>query len=137
MTIAILYVVTFAVFLGLDYFGLSYIVKPTFEKAIGSMLLDDLRLGAAIAFYAFYVACLLWFVSWPAVQADRSLPWVFGSAALIGAMAYGTYEFTNMATLQGWTWRMVATDLTWGTVLTGTSATIGVAVTRLIGTTAT
>lgn len=38
MTLAILYVVTFAVFLGLDYLGLSYIVKPTFERNIEPLL---------------------------------------------------------------------------------------------------
>ena len=48
-------------------------------------------------------------------------------------MAYGTYEFTNLATLKDWTWRMVATDLVWGTLLTGTSAAIGVLGTRSIG----
>ena len=52
------------------------------------------------------------------------------AAALIGAMGYGTYEFTNLSTLKDWTWRMVATDFTWGTLLTGTSATVGVAVAR-------
>ena len=130
MTIAILYVVTFAVFLGLDYLGLSYLIKPTFEKDIKSLLLDSPRMGPAVVFYAFYIFCVLWFVSWPAMQQGHSLLWVFGTAALIGAMGYGTYEFTNLATLKDWTWRMVATDFTWGTLLTGTSATIGVAVAR-------
>ena len=130
MTLAILYIVTFAVFLGLDYIGLSYLIKPTFEKDIQPLLLDSPRIGPAFVFYAFYVVCVLWFVSWPALTQDKSLLWVFGSAALIGAMAYGTYEFTNLATLKDWTWRMVATDFTWGTLLTGTSATVGVVVAR-------
>ena len=130
MNLAIVYGVTLIVFLGLDYLGLSYLVKPTFERDISGLLLDSPRLGPALVFYAFYIACLIWFVSFPALQDNRSLLWVFGSAALIGAMGYGTYEFTNLATLKDWTWRMVATDLTWGTVLTGTSAVIGVAVTR-------
>ena len=132
MTVIILYIITFAVFLGLDMLGLRYIVKPTFERDIGEMLLDSPRFGPAVVFYAFYVACLLWFVSWPGIMQDKPLLWVFGSAALIGALGYGTYEFTNLATLQGWSWRMVATDLTWGTLLTGTSATIGVLATRAI-----
>mgnify|MGYP001604217431 CR=1 FL=1 len=133
MKFGVLYCVTFAVFLGLDYIGLSYLIKPTFEQDIAALLLDSPRIGPAFAFYAFYAACLLWFVSVPALKNAYSLMWVFGSAALLGAMAYGTYEFTNLATLKDWTWRMVATDLTWGTVLTATSATIGVAIARLIG----
>ena len=130
MTIAILYIATFVVFLGLDYIGLTQLVKPTFERDISALLLDSPRLGPAAVFYAFYVGCVLWFVSWPALQDGRTYLWVFATAALIGAMAYGTYEFTNLATLKGWSWRMVATDLVWGTILTGVSATAGVAVTR-------
>lgn len=130
MTLAILYFVTLAVFLGLDYLGLSYMVKPVFERHIPSLLLDSPRLGPAVVFYAFYVGCVLWFVSWPALMGDRSLLWVLGTAALLGAMAYGTYEFTNLATLKGWSWQMVALDLTWGAALTGVSATVGVVVAR-------
>lgn len=132
MTLAILYIVTFAVFLGIDYLGLSYIVKPTFERDIGPLLLESPRIGPAFVFYAFYVAVLLYFVSWPALQDGRGLFAVFGAAALIGAMAYGTYEFTNLATLKDWTWRMVATDLIWGTFLTGLSATVGVFAARMV-----
>lgn len=131
MTYAILYVATFVLFLGIDYFGLSYLIKPTFEKDIGPLLLDSPRIGPAFVFYAFYVAVLLWFVSLPALAQNHSLLWVFGNAALIGAMAYGTYEFTNLATLKDWTWTMVATDFTWGTILTGVSATGGVAIARM------
>jgi uncharacterized membrane protein len=130
MTLAILYFVTFAVFLALDYVGLSYMIKPVFERHIQHMLLDSPRLGPAVVFYAFYIVGVLWFVSWPALIGERSLLWVFGTAALLGAMAYGTYEFTNLATLKGWSWQMVALDLTWGAVLTGTSAAIGVVAAR-------
>ena len=42
-------------------------------------------------------------------------------------MAYGTYEFTSMSILKGWSWQMVALDTTWGAVLTGVSAWAGVA----------
>jgi uncharacterized membrane protein len=133
MTLIILYVVTLVVFLGLDYLGLSYLIKPTFEQQIGAIMADSPRLGPAVIFYAFYVGVLLWFVSWPALEDGKTLLWVFGSGVLIGAMAYGTYEFTNLATLKDWTWRMVATDFTWGSLLTGVSATAGVAVARAIG----
>jgi uncharacterized membrane protein len=46
-------------------------------------------------------------------------------------LGYGTYEFTNLATLKDWTPQMVATDFSWGVVLTGVSATVGVWVTRV------
>ena len=132
MTLIVLYVVTLIVFLGADFVGLSYLIKPTFQQQIGGIMAESPRMGPAVIFYAFYVGVLLWFVSWPALETGRSLLWVFGSGILIGAMAYGTYEFTNLATLRDWTWRMVATDFIWGSVLTGVSATVGVAVSRVI-----
>lgn len=133
MTLILLYLATFILFLGIDYLGLSFLVKPTFEKDIGHLLLDDIRLIPAFAFYAFYVAVLLWFVSWPALQQGHSLLWVLGNAALIGAVGYGTYEFTSLAVMKDWTWRMVITDLTWGTSLTAVSAAGGVWIARAFG----
>jgi uncharacterized membrane protein len=131
MTLLILYVVTFVIFLGLDFVGLTYLIKPVFMRDIGPLLLENFRLGPAFIFYAFYAAVLLWFVSYPALVQDKSLLWVLGNAALIGAMGYGTYEFTSMAVMKDWTWSMVATDFTWGTALTAVSAAAGVWVTRL------
>ncbi|TDT77803.1 putative membrane protein [Litoreibacter halocynthiae] len=132
-TYLILYVATFGLFLVLDYIGLSYLIKPVFERYIPDLLLDQPRYGPALLFYAFYIAALLWFVSIPALSEDKSLLWVFGTAALLGAFGYGTYEFTSLAVMKGWTWTMVATDLTWGTLLTATSATLGVMITRAVG----
>mgnify|MGYP000132614020 CR=1 FL=1 len=133
MTLIVLYLVTFALFLGLDYFGLSYLIKPIFEKYIGGLLLGQFRVLPAFLFYAFYIAVVLWFVSWPAMTQDKSLLWVFGSAALIGAFGYGTYEFTNLATLKDWNWHMVVADLTWGACLTAVAATGGVWLARMLG----
>ena len=53
-------------------------------------------------------------------------------AAIIGAMAYGTYEFTSYAIMKDWHWQMVATDTLWGTVLTALSAWGGVVITRAL-----
>ncbi len=93
-------------------------------------MLDSPRYVPALVFYLFYVVGVLFFVSVPALRADTALITVFLTAALFGAVAYGTYEFSNFATLTKWSMAMVATDVAWGTVLTGTSATLGVAIAR-------
>lgn len=133
MSLVWVYLLTFALFFVIDYFGLTYLIRPAFEREIGHLLLDDLRVGPAFLFYAFFLFCVIWFVSAPALGGGKPLLWVFGNAALLGAMAYGTYEFTNLATLKDWTWSMVAIDLSWGTALTGVSATVAVATARAIG----
>jgi uncharacterized membrane protein len=132
MTLVVLYLATFIVFLGLDYLGLSFLIKPTFERHIQPLMLEQFRIVPAFIFYAFYIGVLLWFVSWPALMQDKSLLWVFGNAALIGALGYGTYEFTNLATLKDWSAQMVATDFTWGIGLSAVSATVGVWIARLV-----
>ena len=85
----------------------------------------------AIIFYLFYIAGVLWFVSVPALKAELPLQALIGGA-MLGALAYGTYEFTNFATLRDWTSQMVMVDLAWGTVLTGFSAWAGVMIARTL-----
>lgn len=130
MTLPILFLATFAVFLAIDFVGLSYFLKPVFARDIGPLMLDQFRILPAFLFYAFMVAVVLYFVSWPAMSAQKSLWWVFGNAALIGMVGYGTYEFTNYAILKDWTMTLVVTDFIWGTTVTGVSAAAGVAITR-------
>ncbi len=130
MSLLILYCVTFIIFLGLDYVGLTYLIRPIFERDASHLLADDLRLLPAFLFYAFYIGCVIYFVSAPALAAGWPLLKLATSAALLGAMAYGTYEFTNLATLKGWSWSMLIVDLAWGTVLTATSATLGAVISR-------
>lgn len=130
MTLPILFFTTFAVFLAIDFVGLSYFLKPIFARDIGPLMLEQFRILPAFLFYAFMVAVVIWFVSWPAMIDQKSLWWVFGNAALIGMVGYGTYEFTNYAILKDWTMTLVATDFIWGTTVTGVSAVAGVAVTR-------
>lgn len=129
----LLYLVTVVVFLGADVIGLRYVVKPMFDRDIPEMLREQPRYGPALVFYLFFVAGLCWFVSAPAVMGGTPLGQVFALGAVFGAIAYGTYEFSNMATLKGWTWSMLWTDLIWGSFLTGTSALAGVAVVRWMG----
>lgn len=125
----LLYISTAIVFLALDVVMLKKVMYPLFSSNIGPMMLEDLRMGPAAVFYLFYVVGVVWFVSIPALNVG-SIAQAFFAGAVLGALAYGTYEFTNFATLKGWTAQMVMVDVIWGAVLTGTSAAVGVAVTK-------
>jgi uncharacterized membrane protein len=133
MSFLIVFLVTFILFLAVDFVGLSYMIKPLFSRYIGHLMLDSFRVVPAFFFYAFLVFVVMWFVSWPALTEGKSLLWVFGSAALIGAASYGTFEFTNYAILKDWNLKMVIVDMTWGTSVTGATAVAGVAITRALG----
>ncbi len=109
---------------------LTLFMKPLFTRHLGDTMRESPALMAALVFYLAYTAGLIYLVSWPALKAQTStiLP-----AAVLGALAYGTYEFTSYAIMKGWSWQMVAADVTWGTVLTAFSAWAGVAIVRAIG----
>lgn len=129
MQAAILYVSTAAIFLIVDAIMLTLVMKPLFARHIGPLMAEPIRFGPAAIFYAAYVAGLIYLVSLPALKTGAP---VVIPAAIIGAMAYGTYEFTSYAIMRDWHWSMVAADTTWGAVLTALAAWGGVAVTRAI-----
>lgn len=129
MQIATLYISTALIFLILDGLMLTFHMQPLFRRALGPQLLEQIRLIPAAAFYAAYVAGLVYLVSYPALKTGTA---ILIPAAIIGAMAYGTYEFTSYAIMKDWNATLVANDLIWGTVLTAVSAWGGVAITRLI-----
>jgi len=127
MQIAVVYLATAAVFLVLDAIMLGLVMKPLFSRHIGALMADPIRIAPAALFYAAYVAGIVYLVSLPALRDHTP---VVLPAAIIGAMAYGTYEFTSYAILKDWHWSMVAMDVSWGTVLTALSAWAGVAIAR-------
>ena len=131
MTPIVLYLSTAVIFLVIDIIMLTTVMKPLFERHLGDTLLQEIRLAPAVLFYLFYIFALQWLVTGQAVEDGPS--WrVALNAALFGAVAYGTYEFTNYATLKPWSWEMVAVDFTWGIVLTTVSAIGGLYVTRML-----
>ena len=132
MQLLTLYLTTAVVFLGLDAVMLKNVLSPLFEKHVPGLLAESLNLPAAVIFYLFYIGGVIWFASLPALREGAPVNALI-SGALLGAMAYGTYEFTNLATLKGWHWQMVAVDLVWGAFLTGISAWAGVVAARAIG----
>ena len=131
MKILILYLMTAVAFLILDIIGLRFLVKPVFDRHVGHLLADPFRLLPAAVFYLGYVAGVLWFGSIPALRTGDATSALVGGV-LLGLMAYGTYEFTNYATLRDWRFEQVAVDMVWGGVLTGFAAWAGVMATRLM-----
>ncbi len=124
-----LYLVTAIVFVMLDVIMLKKVLYPLFSSNIGAIMNEDPKMGAAALFWLFYVTGIIWFASIPAVAAGQPSQ-AFVTGCILGLLAYGTYEFTNFATLRGWSLQMVAIDVTWGSILTGISAWAGVLAVR-------
>ena len=116
------YVVTLVVLCALDGVWLSTML-PTYQRGLGSLLAATPALLPAGLFYLLYAAGVAALVVLPGIPAQR---WsaVAARAALLGLVAYGTYDLTNQATLRDWPTWLTAMDMAWGTVLTAVAATV-------------
>ena len=127
----IAYFATMVVFFAIDFVWLTTIAQRFYQSQIGPLLLEEFRMGVAAGFYLFYIAGIIFFAVNPALKAE-SLAVAALYGALFGFFCYATYDFTNLATLKGYTTTVALVDLAWGTVLTGTSALIGTWITMKI-----
>lgn len=109
------------VFLGLDYIWLSRVARDFYAGSLGSLMRETPDFLAAGIFYLFYIGGIVFFAVMPAESWKGALL----RGAVLGLLAYGTYDMTNLATLKGWPWRMAAVDMVWGTALTGLAAVGG------------
>ena len=131
MSYIVAYAAALLVFLIVDAIWLNAVMSPVFERNLGDMLLDSPRLGIAAGFYALYVLGIVYFATGPALAAGSWRPAALNGAVL-GFLAYGTYEATNLATLRGWTYGMLVADVAWGTMLTALAAVSGYLVCRWV-----
>ncbi|MEO0996416.1 MAG: DUF2177 family protein [Pseudomonadota bacterium] len=121
MTWARAYLGALVAFLAIDSVWLGFIAAEFYRERIGHLMLAEPNFAAAAAFYLMYLAGIVYLAVAPAVRAGNWRTALARGAAL-GFVAYGTYDFTNYATLTGWPLDMVLIDLVWGTFLTGTAA---------------
>ena len=124
LQLAIAYGAALSVFLAVDALWLGVLMKPVYAAALGPLLADTPRWGPAVLFYLLYVAGLLVFAILPGLRARRGRT-AAALGALLGLVAYGTYDLSNYATLQAWPAALTVIDMAWGAVLSSLAATAG------------
>lgn len=127
-TVAIAYVAAGLWMAVVDSIWLSTMIS-VYRQHIGALLMDGVRFGPAIVFYLLYVAGIVYFAILPAVNSGGGWQQAALNGALLGLVAYGTYDLTNQATMKVWPTAMTVMDMAWGTVLTASAAAVGAAVT--------
>lgn len=92
-----------------------------YKRQLGSLLLGKPNIGAAISFYVIYIAGLIAFT--PTAMPNRPGRWLEVGilGALLGIVAYSTYDLTNLATIKKWPLRITVIDIMWGTIISGVS----------------
>ena len=122
----IAYVATLLAFLLLDGLWLGVLMAPTYRELLGSLMLEKPLLVPAAVFYCLYVFGCVVFVVLPSLTWQRAAR----MGALLGLVAYGTYDLTNWATLRGWSAQVSLMDWAWGTFATALACTVGFWVAR-------
>jgi len=124
-----LYLITFAAFLVIDFVWLTTMGDRFYRAQLGSLMREQANLPVALLFYVFYVVGVLVLAVMPGVEAE-SVVKAAAYGALLGFVAYGTYDITNLSTIRDWPVVVTVVDLVWGSVLTGSVATVGYFVAR-------
>ncbi|MGP6460803.1 DUF2177 family protein [Pseudomonas parakoreensis] len=117
----IAYGATLVAFLLLDGIWLGVLMAPTYRELLGSLMLEKPLLVPAAVFYGLYVVGCVQFVVLPALSWQRAAK----MGALLGLVAYGTYDLTNWATLRGWSVQVSLMDWAWGTFATAVACSVG------------
>lgn len=121
MTWVIAYVSAAVVFGILDAMWLSWAGPNFYRPALGDILTDKFRMGAAIPFYLFYVGGTVWFAVRPGLEGGLGAAALNG--ALLGALCYATFDLTNQVIMKTWPTYVTVTDILWGAFATCIAAT--------------
>lgn len=128
------YVIALFIFLLIDAIWLKSMTATFYRPALGHLMADKPNLLAAAGFYLFYILALCILVIFPQLSATetKSLLTVFFLGSVLGAAAYGTYDFTGLAVYKDFPAKVAIIDTLWGALLTGTVACATTAIIRKI-----
>ncbi|MEO5651292.1 MAG: DUF2177 family protein [Marmoricola sp.] len=125
------YAVAAVIFSAVDAVWLTLIAPKLYDNLLGDLLAQEPRVGAAVAFYALFVAGLVHFVVRPALAAGSRRQAML-AGGFFGLVTYATWDLTSLAVLAGFPALLVPIDLAWGTVLSaGVSVATYAAVEKL------
>ncbi|RUT34981.1 DUF2177 family protein [Arsenicitalea aurantiaca] len=119
----ILYACCALIFFPIDYVWLSSMGNRFYRRELGDLMLAQPNFVIAAAFYLAYVLGVVILVAAPA-DGDWVRALMLG--AVLGFVAYGTYDLTNLSTMRGFTPTVAIVDMAWGTFLTAITAGGGV-----------
>lgn len=104
----------------LDALWLGVIARDFYRHEIGDLMAAEINKLPAAMFYFGYPAGLVMLALQPAPESMAMAAW---RGALVGLVAYGTYDLTNLATLRHWSPTMALADVAWGAFASALAAT--------------
>lgn len=113
------YLAALLIVLLLDGLWLGLVAADLYQREMGSLLNATPRWVPAAIFYLSYPAGLVYLID--AIHA-QPLRRAALRGAIVGLMAYGAYNLTNLSVLRGWPEILSAVDMAWGMFLSATAA---------------
>ncbi len=126
LTYIVAWAATALAFLGLDAIWLSQMTPRLYKPIIGDMMRTNTDFGAAAAFYLIYVSAIVFFAVAPGLEKASFMKAVV-NGALLGLVAYATYDLSNQATLRIWDLKLTLADMAWGTFATAVASGVAYA----------
>ena len=109
---------------------IGVVAKDFYARTIGTLLRESVNWPAALIFYLMYIGGIVVFVLTPAIRNGSGIPHVALMGGLLGLFAYGTFDLTALALLEGWPTVVAVVDMTWGALLTAGTASVSLWVVR-------
>ena len=98
----------------LDALWLGWLARDFYRRELGELMANPVRVVPAAIFYFGFPAGLVTLVLTPLPATLVDALW---KCALLGLVAYGTYDMTNLATVRGWSLKLSLVDMAWGTFI--------------------
>ncbi|KQV38020.1 MULTISPECIES: DUF2177 family protein [unclassified Rhizobium] len=131
-TVITAYITTGVAFLVVDAIWLTTMADMLYRPLLGDRLAPQFHLAPAVFFYVIYVAGIVFFAVLPAVESG-SLGKAALNGAVLGLVAYATYDLTNQATLKDWPLVVTLADMVWGGFVTAVGASAGFLLASRVG----
>lgn len=112
------YLITFIIFLVIDFIWLGAVARNLYRNQLGFLMKENFNLAAALIFYLLFTVGLVFFVLNRAL-AISSWQYALFAGMFFGLITYSTYDLTNLATVKDWPLTITIIDLIWGTFLGG------------------
>lgn len=123
-TIVLAYLAAGLAFLIVDAIWLTIMAEALYRPLLGDKLVEGFALAPAVVFYLIYIAGIVYFAVLPALE-DGSVARAAINGAILGLVAYATYDLTNQATLRDWPLAVTLADIPWGMFVTAVGASAG------------
>ncbi|MEQ1647429.1 MAG: DUF2177 family protein [Hyphomicrobiaceae bacterium] len=120
----IVFFATLAVFVILDAVWIVLVALKLFQTTVGGVMRGVPKLVPVALFYFVFCFGLIMLAIRPALL-ERSSKRAVINGALLGLVAYATFDLTNLAIIEGWTPTLAAIDMAWGTAVSAISALVG------------